>query len=93
MGSADNFLLLLKSFLIPASRSLDIVGKVSKSPVTEITFFYRLIKQQIHKQLFTSRPLVEKSPNPKQPKSKPIQYYHILGTSLVFEEVSKVRSN
>lgn len=72
MGSADNFLLLLKSFLIPAPRALDTLGEVSKSPVTEIIFFYRLIKQQIQKQLFASLPLVGKktptqnsqSPNP-----------------------------
>lgn len=68
MGSDDNFLLLLRSFLILKKRILDIVGKARRSPVAEIAVFYRLIKQQIHNHLLASFALVKKT---KQKKTKP----------------------
>jgi len=70
MGSADHFL-LLRSFLILASRALDFVGKVSRYPVTEHTFVYRLIRQQIHNQLFANLPKLKKINSNNNKKTKP----------------------
>lgn len=66
MGSDDHFLLLLTSFLILETRALDTAGKARRSPVAEIAFFYRLIKQQIHNHLLASFAVVKKQ-NKKRP--------------------------
>lgn len=68
MGSDDNFLLLLRGFLILKKKILDTVGKARRSPVAEIAVFYRLIKQQIHNHLLASFALVKKT---KQKKTQP----------------------
>lgn len=71
MGSDDNFLLLLRGFLILKKRILDTVGKARRSPVAEIAVFYRLIKQQIHNHLLASFALVKKNKTKKDPTNPP----------------------